>query len=62
MPMLIAQRFGHRAAGANPPTVGTLSPAPHDQRDDDEGLNEAKNDPSPNRRFGEDVINEERPR
>lgn len=59
--MLVAEGFSHRAAGADPAAVGTFSPTPDNERDDDECLDEAEDEPTPERGFGEDVVDEKRP-
>lgn len=59
--VVVAEGFRHGAAGADPSAVGALAPAPDDEREDDEGLDEAEDEPAPEWCLGEDVVDEEGP-
>src|ERR1044071_4801198 len=59
--LLIAHRFGERAAGANPSTVCAFAPAPDDRGNDDERLEKRDHQPPGKRCVSEDVVNHKGP-
>src|SRR5438034_10932353 len=59
--LLVAHRFGERAAGANPSAIGAFAPAPDDRWNDDERLEERDHEPPRDRRVSENVVNHQRP-
>src|SRR5205807_1551674 len=61
LPLRVAERLRERAARADPAAVSALPPPPHDERDDDEGLDAADREPGGVRLVREDVPDHERP-
>src|SRR5687767_14288225 len=51
--LLVAHRFGERAAGADPAAISALAPAPDHRRDEHESLDERDDQPPGQRRIGE---------
>src|SRR5687767_8088879 len=59
--MRVAEGFCQRAARANPAGIGAFPPAPNEQRNQDEGLQERNREPRPQRLLRENVPDEKWP-
>src|SRR5262245_8396523 len=59
--MPVAECLGEPAARTHPAAIGALAPTPHDERNDDEGLQRADREPQPHRLVGKEIPDEERP-